>query len=217
MQDSVNSILYLCKYIVYAVAFFTLLWDLNLAYNYIRMRTSDPSNFMYRDYVRGFYDRVDSFHKKPKRMILCEILLVIGILLLPPVFNLYANTDIGSILEKASYEECYYVYVREDMNEAKAYKLKADIVKGDYGYSSYTDEGEETIVIQGNGYFLEKVYWGNGGYLTFLDESDLLGGDSFGGIWLLSPSSRVYPNREVSVTDKQDKTYYVTLTKEKAK
>lgn len=195
MQDSINSILLLCKYIVYVVAFFTLLWDLDLAYNYIRMRTSDPTRSMYRDYVKGFYDRVDSFHKKPKRMILCEILLVIGILLLPPVFNLYANTDIGSILEKDSYEESYYVYVREDMNKAKAYKLKADIVKRDFVDDPYI-----------KCYYLEKVYWGNGGYLTFLDAD--------GGV---EDSARVYPGIEVSVSDKQDKTYFVTLTKEKAK
>lgn len=191
MQDSVYSFLGLCKCTVYVVAFYTLVWDLALAYAYIRMRSTSDS-FKYSYYAEDFYDMVDSFRKKPKRMILCEILLVVGILLSPPVFNLYANTDIGSILEKESYKESYYVYIREDMNEAKAYKLKADIVKRTYKFEPH--------------YYLEKVYWGNGGYLTYFVQGGRV-----------KDSAQVYPGIEASVTDKQDKTYYVTLTKEKAK
>lgn len=90
---------------------------------------------------------------------------------------------------------------------SKSYRCKADIYRGDYGYPAYTDEGEETFIIQGNGYFLEKVYWDNGGYLTFTD-------DDFDESISLA---RIYPGKEALVTDYNDEEYYVTLTTEKVK
>ena len=146
------------------------------------------------------------FFAKPMGALLCELVLIVGLLLSPQFFSRFENTDIGSLLEKDSYRESYYVYVRSDKNEAKAYRLKADIRKGNYGHPDFTDEGEWTFRVEGNGYFLEKVYWGNGGYLTFLDEYETPDGGS---------SARVYPDRETRVSDYKDVTYYVTLTRDK--
>ena len=64
------------------------------------------------------------------------------------------------------------------------------------------------MIAKGTGYFLEKVYWGNGGYLTFYDEENYLNTLS---------SIRLYPNKETKVIDYHNKVYYVTLTTEKAK
>lgn len=150
---------------------------------------------------------VGNFFSKKKGILMCEIILVLGVLSSPFVFRHFENSNIGSFLEKESYSEQYYVYIRNNNKQSKSYRCKADIYKGDYGYPSYTDEGEETFIIQGNGYFLEKVYWSNGGYLTFTNDN-----------WLETTSSaRVYPGKEVLVKDYHDIEYYVTLTTEKVK
>lgn len=152
-------------------------------------------------------DYVGNFFSQKKGILLCEILFVLGILSSPFVFQHFENTNIGSFLEKESYREQYYVYVRSNNKQSKSYRCKADIYRGRYGYPSYTDEGEETFVIQGEGYFLEKVYWNNGGYLTFTDDD-----------WLeVTSSARIYPGKEVSVKDYHDNEYYVTLTTEKVR
>ena len=152
---------------------------------------------------------VGKFFSKKSGIILCEIVMVCGILLSPPIYSNFENTTIGSFFEKETYSEKYYVYIRRDNSNAKAYKVKADILKSDYGYPTYTDEGEETVAIQGNGYFIKKIYWESGGYITFMDEYEEL----YDGI----NSTRIYPNRETSCEDVKGDTYYIMLTQEKAK
>lgn len=156
---------------------------------------------------RALTSYVGSFFSKKNVILLCEILFVLGILSLPFVFQHFENTNIGSFLEKESYEEQYYVYIRSNPKQSKSYRCKADIYRGNYGYPSYTDEGEETFIIRGNGYFLEKVYWNNGGHLTFVDDDFLE----------ITSSARIYPGKETLVTDCHDDEYYVTLTTEKVK
>lgn len=148
---------------------------------------------------------VGKIFSKKKGIILCQILIMFGFLSSPFVFGKFQNTNIGSFLEKDTYREQYYVYIRNNKKQSKSYRCKADICRSDYGYNSYTDEGEETFVIQGNGYFLEKIYWDNGGYLMFTDDD-----------WLeVTSSTRIYPGKETLVTDCHDNDYYVTLTTEK--
>lgn len=148
---------------------------------------------------------VGKIFSKKKGIILCQILIVFGFLSSPFVFGKFQNTNIGSFLEKDTYCEQYYVYIRNNKKQSKSYRCKADICRGDYGYDSYTDEGEETFIVQGNGYFLEKVYWNNGGYLKFTDDD-----------WIdFTSSARIYPGKETLVTDCYDNDYYVTLTTEK--
>lgn len=149
---------------------------------------------------------VGSFLSTKKGIVICETVLILGIICSPPVFSKIQNTNIGSLLEKEYYTEQYYVYVRPDKNSSKSYRLKADIVRGDYGYQSYDDNGEETFVTQGNGYFVQKVYWNNGGYLVF-DHYECY--DSYG--------ARVYPGKEAYCIDVKDEVYYITLTTEKVK
>ena len=135
--------------------------------------------------------------------------VVFFILSLPYIPSLcgYGTTQIGEFYESNEYREQYFVYIRNNSKQAKAYRCKADIYRGIYGYPSYTDEGEETFIVQSKGYFLEKVYWDNGGYLTFIDDD-----------WIETTSSaRIYPGKETLVTDCHDNDYYVTLTTEKVK
>lgn len=149
-----------------------------------------------------------SFFSKPIAIFIIELFFVLGILLSDPVYSRFENTNIGSFFEKESYRECYYVYIRPDDKYQKAYRVEADIIKGSYGYYDYNDEGHEIYVSLGNGYFLEKIYWDNGGYLTFLDEGDYP---------TIVDHARLYPGKETRVTDKYEETYYVTLTSEKVK
>lgn len=151
---------------------------------------------------------VGEFFSKKVGIILCELIMVCGILLSPPIYSKFENTTIGSFFEKKFYCEKYYVYIRRDISKAKAYKVKADILKSDYGYHTYTDDGEETVIIQGNGYFVTKVYWENGGYTVFLDNYDDL--------YDHKTYSRVYPNIETSCENISGDTYYIMLTNEKA-
>lgn len=146
---------------------------------------------------------------KTSVIILCELIFAVGIFFSPPIYSHFENTNIGSFLEKETYRESYYVFIRKDKNETKSYRVKADIIKCDYGYPSYTDEGEETFITQGSGYFLERLYWDNDTYISFIN-------DDFG----FSSDARIYPGQETSVTkynDDSEVEYYITLTTEKAK
>lgn len=147
------------------------------------------------------------FYKNYKSKVRLIIFIILGILCFPPVFQNLQNTNIGSILEEEVYEECYYVYIREDNTRAKSYRVKADIKRGYLGSSTEGFFCDESFALKSNGYFVERIYWGNGGSLSFYaDEYDLD----------FSPA-RIYPGRETKVLDKNDDKYYVTLTLEKAK
>lgn len=197
MQEYLIQVFKDVRIVLWSLSFFSLF--LNCFYVYYLFKGKKDGSTL-TSYVGNFFS-------KKKGILLCEIILVLGILSSPFVFRHFENTNIGSFLEKETYKEQYYVYIRNNNKQAKSYRCKADIYRGSYGYPSYTDEGEETFIIQGNGYFLGKVYWDNGGYLTFVDDD-----------WLEDTSStRIYPGKEVLVIDYHDNEYYVTLTTEKAK
>ncbi len=61
------------------------------------------------------------------------------------------NTQVGSPLAKNNFTAQYWVYIQPDDAEAKNYRVKGDISRYDGEYS------------------LNKVYWANGGYITFDD------------------------------------------------
>lgn len=185
------SVFKILRMIFYTIAFYILYLEILYTIYILKWRKEGKT----------LENCVGKFFSQKQVIILCQLLLIIGVLSSPFVFSKFQNTNIGSFLEKESYQEQYYVYLRKDSNKAKSYRLKADIIRGNYGYSSW-DDGNEIFVVQGNGYFLEKVYWGNGGYLTFEDE-------------LESTSARIYPGRETQVIDVHDNKYYVTLTTQK--
>lgn len=147
------------------------------------------------------------FFARPATIILMEIVFVAGILSTDTVYSNFENTNIGSFFEKEQYEESYYVYIRTDKKLQKSYRVKADIIKGSYGYFDYNDEGKEIYVELGNGYFLKKIHWDNGGYITFLHEDDYP---------TCTYRARLYPGKETYVYDEYDEEYFVTLTTEKA-
>lgn len=100
----------------------------------------------YRKQGKTLESYVGEFFSKKQGFILCQVLIILGILFSPFVFSKFQNTNIGSLLEKEQYCEQYYVYIRKDRNKAKSYKLRADIIKGDYGYSSWDDNGDDIFV-----------------------------------------------------------------------
>lgn len=197
MQSYLISLFKTLKILICSASFYMVL--LNILYLCYLFRG--------RKFGRTLEEYAGKFFSTKRGIVLAESIIVLSIIFSPPVFNHFENTNIGSFLEKESYREQYYVYIRSDAKQSKAYRCKADIYRGNYGYSSYTDDGEETFIIEGNGYFLEKVYWNNGGYLTFADDDFLE----------TTSSARIYPGKETVVTDCHDDEYYVTLTTEKIK
>lgn len=150
----------------------------------------------------------DIFPKNKKIILVFEVVMLLGFICSPRIFSKFENTNIGSFLESESYEEQYYVYIRRDTGKSKSYKVKADIIKGNYGHPLTTDDGDWTFTVDGNGYFLKKIYWDNGGYLTFLDDDEIYELDS-------NSSARLYPLKEETCEDKKDDVYYIYLTTEK--
>lgn len=65
--------------------------------------------------------------------------------------NYFGNNTIGSWLEKPEHSTQYWVYVQLDNVESKNYRVKADIERS-----------------EGN-YFMNTVYWPNGGHSNFDD------------------------------------------------
>lgn len=185
------------KSVMPALAFIALI--INVVYLYyilIRRKHESASEFF----------GANSLLTKPGVIVIIEVVFVLGVFFSKPIYSKLENTNIGSFFEKESYKECYYVYIRPNDKYQKSYRVKADIIKGSYGYFDYNDDGDEIYVSLGNGYFLEKIYWDNGGYITFLNEGDYP---------TVVEHARLYPGKENRVTDENDKEYFVTLTSEK--
>jgi preprotein translocase subunit SecE len=111
------------------------------------------------------------------------IAITVIVLSLIPIYKyFYGNEVIGSFLEKTKpYEVQYYVNLFEDTKVTKNYRLKAD------------------ITVQDRNIELEKVYWPNGGYLTFYtNENDSL---EF--------------NKKIYCVDSKGTIYYIELTNQK--
>lgn len=98
----------------------------------------------------------------------------------------YYGHVIGNFFEKSNYEEKYFVNVFESDKTSKNYRLPADIRRS-----------EKT-------YYVLKVYWPNGGNISFVDED---------GYTLNEP--RIYINRKTRVLDRHDKDWIIELTKDR--
>lgn len=151
-----------------------------------------------RKFGRSLEEYAGKFFSTKRGIVLAESIIALSIILSPPVFSHFENTNIGSFLEKDTYSERYYVFVRNDSAKAKSYRVKADIIRSSYSSSSYVDV---------NGYLLKKLYWPNGGYLIFIDEDDLYSNAS---------NAEISPLEEAYCEDIEGNGYYVTLTLEKA-
>lgn len=133
-------------------------------------------------------------------MIFVIISGIIGPLYTPiAIFNA-GTTQIGSIIEKREYTENYYVYMRYSEKSEKSYKLKARIRKD----TDYDNSGDTPRTFEG--YYIEKLYFKNGGHITFLERDQEA--NSF---------EELEPYKETSVTALDGKEYLITLTKEKVK
>lgn len=181
MHNNIMEYFKAVRFLFEGVAFYVLIYDIAYIKYFVSFKKYKQPGETFGEFCGETFNK-----KKKKKIILCQVILLIGIFFSPFVFPHFQNTDIGSLLEKDVYNEQYYVYLRKDRTKAKSYRLKADI------YKSYVSLSE-------NIYFLETIYWGNGGYIDF-DPSE---------------SSRIYPNREATVYDCEDERYYVVLTTEK--
>lgn len=146
------------------------------------------------------------FLSKKVVIFIIETIFIIGIFVPPYSWLNKGTTTIGSVFEKDYYEEQYYVYIRKNTDSSKSYKVPADIRKGSYEYEDFDENGNSVFYELGEGYFIQKIYWDNGGFLTFPD--DFLDG---------SASCEIYLWEETYCTDINDEGYYITLTNEKAK
>lgn len=94
-------------------------------------------------------------------------------------FNIWGThkygDHIGNFFEKANYDAGYFVYVSDNPDSTKYYRLKADIRKGV------------------DNYYLLKVYWPNGGSLSFEE-------------------ARLFVNKASYLTDDNDREWIVELT-----
>ncbi|MBQ2743427.1 MAG: hypothetical protein IJF32_11570 [Oscillospiraceae bacterium] len=117
------------------------------------------------------------------------IVFILGVVYFPFAFLNCGTYDFGSIFEKNSYTEDFYVYVGERFNTTKQYKVKATIRKTSFKFEPH--------------YYIKKLYLSNGGYISFADD--------------ISLGEEVYPYVQTEVTDyNSDESYYVMLTNQKA-
>lgn len=121
-------------------------------------------------------------------LVICFTCLLLSII---PSTSL-GSTTIGSLFEKEEYEEKYYVYMYPEKSQSENYKLEADII------SKMTSRGDDNE----RGYFIEKVYFPNGGYITFYNS---IGWESL----------RI--GEKIRTLDDKEKYWDIELTKEKVK
>ena len=84
------------------------------------------------------------------------IFIFIGGIVLFFLWGLFLNqwlgtTTVGSMWAKNNFDTQYYVFIQPENATSKNYRVKGDISRTDGEYS------------------LNKIYWENGGYLTFTD------------------------------------------------
>lgn len=111
------------------------------------------------------------------------VLLIIGSFYLPKVMG-FGTTQIGSFYELPEYKEHYYVEMSREpktVNDRKEYVLPAEIWH------------------MSGGYYIQYLYFNNGGSLNFEDEEESL-----------------ILNKEVRLSDEEHDTYYITLTDRKS-
>lgn len=145
--------------------------------------------FIDRKYGENLENCVGKLASKPKMVIIIVPMCVISILCVSFYFGA-GNTQIGSIFEKHNYQEKYYVYVTENTKQSKRYKIPADIYRIRGSVGDYT-------------YFVQKIYWPNGGYIDFTDNDNIIG-------------EKVIPLKEIEVDfSSEHNPIYITLTTEK--
>lgn len=91
---------------------------------------------------------------------------VICVIAFFPLRSFFGTKTLGSFFQRSRYSVQYYVYLQSPDDQAKSYKVKADITKDTWSYDSGDDGGSTS---GGNIYSLDKVYWPDGGYSEFQD------------------------------------------------
>ena len=199
----------------FAIAFLCFLGSSTLLkYAYILCRTTSELAFYFvviklicSIYALIKYKKINNLKT---HAIWLSVLIVFSLPHLPRIFG-YTTTQIGDYYEKAEYTENYVVFMSREpqKNEnRKVYTLTAKISRSEDYMSSeisnnyITCEQHETDITM-LCYHIEKLYFNNGGYLNF-DEVD-------------SEYTILEPNKEYSVEDNKGDTYYITLTKQKAR
>lgn len=136
--------------------------------------------------------------------VIIAALFLFSIPYIPIIFG-HQTTQIGDFYESNEYIEKYFVLMSrepETVNDRKCYTLPAEIERReDFLYSFEADE------VYTLNYHINYLYFPNGGYLSFnYDES-----------YEYPEYTAIYLNKETKVTDYKGDSYYITLTKQKAK
>lgn len=124
--------------------------------------------------------------------------LLFGLSLL--FYDSYSNTQIGSLFESRNYKEKYWVNLFPNKDNAKNYRVPADIIAtysiGDSDCENYfglneSCEKSERI------YLIEKAYFTNGGYITFENTEEAI---------------PLQVNEKVPITDIDGTNWWIELT-----
>lgn len=79
--------------------------------------------------------------------------VIIAWIVMIAIINNYGNEVIGSFFEKREYKTQYWVYLQPDNANTKNYRVKAEI-----------ERAQEDDLLR---YYLNRVFWDNGGYSYF--------------------------------------------------
>lgn len=120
-----------------------------------------------------------------------------------PTYFGYGTTQIGDFYEKKEYMEDYIVIMSrepETQLDRKEYTLPATIIRTeDYIGTTISNNWLSGDILEReiyeHLYHIDKLYFPNGGYLTFKEEYNM-----------------VYLDEEVKLYDRHDNPYYITLT-----
>jgi len=147
-------------------------------------------------FLRNFYKetgKAASSNTKNAGAIVMAVLMLSALYL--PIEALAANTQIGSIFERQSYEALYYVNVYEGEDDSIRERCVAEIERTG-SLSSYLGIGGST---PDEGYYsVKRVYIGNGYYVNFVVDNELV------------------LNSKERCTDREGRIWYVELTGERA-
>ena len=144
-------------------------------------------------------------------ILLLEVLFIVGILYYPIAYNNRGNTTLGSLFEKGSYDAQYYVYVQNDPQSAKWYKLKADIHAASH-YKAFIVLPYRTD----RHYFVTRIYWPNGGYSSFVNR-EIYADYEYPDEYYEEEGERIFLDKaSICSTWDYEYDYYIRLTDEPA-
>ncbi|MHB8065804.1 MAG: hypothetical protein ACYDG2_24840 [Ruminiclostridium sp.] len=150
-----------------------------------------------------FANKDNDSHRPSKRMIALTLIIASLYIGYYTMKNYWGTTTIGSFFEKNYYTTQYYVNLFPDKNNAKNYRVKADIISDIIEWDG-TDNEENSFTNSKRVYWLKKVYFNNSGYITF--DKVIENADDDSGLEV---------DEKVHLIDDKGEEWWAELTKEK--